>query len=854
MSDDINSPSFKKSLSVTEMYKNWYIDYASYVILERAIPRYEDGLKPVQRRILHSLNNMHDGRFHKVANVIGHTMQYHPHGDAAINDALVALGQKDLMVETQGNWGDVRTGDRAAAARYIETRLTKFAKETSFNKKITTWVDSYDGRNKEPEILPVKFPILLYQGAEGIAVGLSTKILPHNFNEIVKAMISYLKGRSFTLFPDFNVGGYIDVDSYNKGSRGGKIRSRANIEIIDKNTLVIRSVPYGITTMSLIDSIIKANEKGKIKVKSIEDNTSENVEIFIHLIKGTSPDMTIDGLYAFTNCEVSISPNCCVIVDNVPMFISVNKLLRLSTDYFIKVFKMELEHKLNTLLDNWHNQSLEIIFISNRIYRKIEKLSDWDSILLTIKESLLPFTKDLKKEISEEDIVRLTDLKIKRISKYDLDKAKDNILRIEEEIKLVKYNIKHLVEYAIQYYEKLIEEYGQGKERKTTIQKFDTISARRVAIANKKLYINRKDGFIGYDIKNEEFISECSELDNIIIFLKNGTYLITSIDSKKYVGDDILHAAVWKKNDEHMVYNYVYEDSKTGWSYVKRFTITAAIKDRIYSLTKNEDQSKVLYLTANPNSEAEVVGIDLDMRSKARIKNLKYDFSILDIKSKNSKGNILTKYKIRKIQQFSKGESTLGGKKVWLDESVGRLNFESRGLFLGEFDSNDMLLCVKKNGTYSLLPIDLNIRFKLDEISVIEKFSSDSIISCLYYDSVTKTNYIKRFQIETTTQNKEFPFLNDGRGTKLLLVTSKINSIFKFNYHSKTGSKKTKTIDVDSFVLVKGWKAIGNKVNPYKRMSAFEVIEGQEKEVVQDEQVGSDIENNKDGDTLNLFE
>ena len=854
MSDDINSPSFKKSLSVTEMYKNWYIDYASYVILERAIPRYEDGLKPVQRRILHSLNNMHDGRFHKVANVIGHTMQYHPHGDAAINDALVALGQKDLMVETQGNWGDVRTGDRAAAARYIETRLTKFAKETSFNKKITTWVDSYDGRNKEPEILPVKFPILLYQGAEGIAVGLSTKILPHNFNEIVKAMISYLKGRSFTLFPDFNVGGYIDVDSYNKGSRGGKIRSRANIEIIDKNTLVIRSVPYGITTMSLIDSIIKANEKGKIKVKSIEDNTSENVEIFIHLIKGTSPDMTIDGLYAFTNCEVSISPNCCVIVDNVPMFISVNKLLRLSTDYFIKVFKMELEHKLNTLLDNWHNQSLEIIFISNRIYRKIEKLSDWDSILLTIKESLLPFTKDLKKEISEEDIVRLTDLKIKRISKYDLDKAKDNILRIEEEIKLVKYNIKHLVEYAIQYYEKLIEEYGQGKERKTTIQKFDTISARRVAIANKKLYINRKDGFIGYDIKNEEFISECSELDNIIIFLKNGTYLITSIDSKKYVGDDILHAAVWKKNDEHMVYNYVYEDSKTGWSYVKRFTITAAIKDRIYSLTKNEDQSKVLYLTANPNSEAEVVGIDLDMRSKARIKNLKYDFSILDIKSKNSKGNILTKYKIRKIQQFSKGESTLGGKKVWLDESVGRLNFESRGLLLGEFDSNDMLLCVKKNGTYSLLPIDLNIRFKLDEISVIEKFSSDSIISCLYYDSVTKTNYIKRFQIETTTQNKEFPFLNDGRGTKLLLVTSKINSIFKFNYHSKTGSKKTKTIDVDSFVLVKGWKAIGNKVNPYKRMSAFEVIEGQEKEVVQDEQVGSDIENNKDGDTLNLFE
>jgi len=852
MTNDKNDPSFKKSLSVTEMYKNWYIDYASYVILERAIPRYEDGLKPVQRRILHSLNNMHDGRFHKVANVIGHTMQYHPHGDAAINDALVALGQKDLMVETQGNWGDVRTGDRAAAARYIETRLTKFAKEISFNKRITTWIDSYDGRNQEPEILPVKFPILLYQGAEGIAVGLSTKILPHNFNEIIKAIISYLKGRSFTLFPDFNVGGYVDVDSYNRGSRGGKIRARANIEIIDKNTLVVRSVPYGVTTMSLIDSIIKANEKGKIKVKNIEDNTSENVEIFIHLIKGTSPDMTIDGLYAFTNCEVSISPNCCVIVDNIPMFISVNKLLKLSADYFVKVFKMELEHRLNTLLDTWHNQSLEIIFISNKIYRKIEKLSDWDSILLTIKESLLPFSKDLKKEILEEDIVRLTDLKIKRISKYDLDKAKEGILKIEEDIEQVKYNLKHLVEYAIQYYEKLLAEYGEGKERKTIIQKFDTISARRVAIANKKLYINRKDGFIGYDIRNEEFISECSELDNIIVFLKNGTYLITSIDSKKYVGDDILHAAVWKKNDKHMVYNYVYKDTKTGWSYVKRFTITAAIKDRVYSLTKNEDQSKVIYLTANPNSEAEIIAIDLDMRSKARIKNLKYDFSKIDIKSKNSKGNILTKYPIKKVQQILKGESTLGGKKVWLDESVGRLNFESRGLLLGEFNSNDMLLCVKKNGSYSLLSIDLNLRFKSDEISIIEKFSRDSIISCLYYDSITKTNYIKRFMIETTTQNKEFSFLNENRGTKLLLITSKPNSLFKFNYHSNSGSKKTKTVDVDSFVSAKGWKTIGNKVKPYKRMSAFEVIKGQE-EIIEDDFLDSDIEN-KDGDTLNLFE
>jgi len=844
---------FKDSLSVSEMYQKWYIDYASYVILERAIPRFEDGLKPVQRRILHALKNMDDGRFHKVANVIGQTMQFHPHGDAAINDALVSLGQKDLLVDTQGNWGDYRTGDRAAASRYIETRLTEFAKEITFNKNITKWVDSYDGRNKEPDVLPVKFPILLYQGTEGIAVSLSTKILPHNFNELIKAIILYLKGKSFSLFPDFNTGGYIDVDSYNKGARGGKVRVRAEIEVLDKNTLVINSVPYGVTTTSLIDSILKANDKNKIKIKNIEDNTSETVEIVIQLVKGTSPDMTIDALYAFTNCEVSISPNCCVIIDNKPEFININKLLKYSVDHYMKIFKMELGYKLDTLLDRWHQQSLEIIFISNRIYRKIENLSTWESIILTIKKSLKPFTKSLKRPITEDDISKLTELRIKRISKYDLDKAQGNILSIENDIKEIKSNIKNLVDYAIGYYENLLSNFSDGKERKTIIQKFDNISARRVAIANKKLYVNRKDGFIGFDLKSDEFVSECSELDSIIVFLKNGTYVVTSIESKKYVGNNILHVAVWKKSDDHMVYNYVYKDAKTAWSYVKRFSVTAAIKDRVYSLTKNEDQSIAQYITANPNSEAEVISIDLDLRSKARAKNLKYDFSTLDIKSKTSKGNILTKYLIRKITQFSKGESTLGGKDLWIDESVGKLNFESRGRYLGKFDSSDMLLCIKNDGSYMAVTIDLNQRFKLNDILILEKFNRESIVSCMYYDSSTKNSYIKRFNIETSTSDKDFYFLDENSPMKLLLVTTSIGSKFKFNYHSVTGQKKVKEIDVDNFVGVKGWKSIGNKVSHHKRMSGYEVVEN-DVENVESPEVYSDSEDNNDSDTLNLFE
>ena len=852
---------FKDSLSVSQMYQKWYIDYASYVILERAIPRFEDGLKPVQRRILHAMKKMDDGRFHKVANVIGQTMQFHPHGDAAINDALVSLGQKDLLVNTQGNWGDYRTGDRAAASRYIETKLTDFANEIAFNKNITSWVDSYDGRNKEPEVLPIKFPILLYQGTEGIAVSLSTKILPHNFNEIIKSIILYLKGKSFSLFPDFNTGGFIDVDLYNKGARGGKIRVRSEIEVFDKNTLVISSVPYGVTTTSLIDSILKANDKNKIKIKSIEDNTSDKVEIMINLVKGTSPDMTIDALYAFTNCEVSISPNCCVIIDNKPEFINVNKLLKYSVDHFMEIFRMELEYKLNTLLNNWHQQSLEVIFISNRIYREIEELSNWESILATIRYSLKPYTKSLKKPITNDDIIRLTELKIKKISKYDLDKAQKNILSIENDIKEVKSNIDNMVEYAISYYENLLSKFGVDRNRKTIIQKFDNISARTVAIANKKLYVNRKDGFIGFDLKSDEFVSECSELDNVIVFLENGTYLITSIGPKKYIGNNILHIAVWKKSDNHMVYNYVYRDQKTKWSYVKRFSITSAIKDRVYSLTKNEDQSKALYITANPNSEAEVISIDLDLRSKARIKNLKYDFSTLDIKSKTSKGNILSKHLIRKIHQSSKGESTLGGKDLWIDESVGKLNFESRGRYLGKFNSSDTLLCIKNDGSYMIVTIDLNQRFKLNDISILEKFNIKSVVSCMYYDTISKNNYIKRFNIETSTLDKEFYFLDDDNPTKLLLVTIKPSSIFKFNYHSLNGQKKIKEINVDDFVGVKGWKSKGNKVNYYKRMSGYEVLETDDIEVddvqVIDEDKNKEDNNREDNnnpDTLNLFD
>ena len=858
MDDDKKEIGFRDSFSVSEMYQKWYLDYASYVILERAIPRYEDGLKPVQRRILHALKNIDDGRFHKVANVIGQTMQFHPHGDAAINDALVALGQKDLLVDTQGNWGDHRTGDRAAASRYIETRLTDFAKEVSFNKNITNWIDSYDGRNKEPEVLPVKFPILLYQGAEGIAVGLSTKILPHNFNEIIKSIILYLKGKSFTLLPDFTTGGSIDIDSYNRGARGGKVRVRADIDVLDKNTLVVTSVPYGVTTTSLIDSIIKANDKNKIKIKNIEDNTSENIEIVVNLIKGTSPDMTIDALYAFTNCEVSISPNCCVIIDNRPEFINVNKLLKYSVDHYMNIFRMELEYDLSKLQDKWHQQSLEIIFISNRIYRKIEDLSSWDLIISTIGKSLETFTENLTRPITEDDISRLTELKIKRISKYDLDKAEQNILSIEKQIKEVKHNIDNIVEYAISYYNDLLSNYSMGKDRKTVVRKFDTISARTVAIANKKLYVNRKDGFIGFDLKSDEYISECSELDSVIVFLEDGTYVVSSIESKKYIGNNILHVAVWKKNDDHMVYNYVYRDTNTNWSYVKRFSVTVAIKDRVYSLTKNEDKSLALYITANPNSEAEMVSIDLDLRSKARIKNLKYDFSTLDIKNKTSKGNILTKYIIKKISQISKGESTLGGKDLWIDESVGKLNYESRGRFLGKFDSSDTLLCVKIDGSYSIVTIDLNQRFKLDDILVLDKFNPKSILSCMYYDSLAKTNYIKRFNIETSTLDKEFYFMGEGNSAKLLLITLHEGAIFKFNYHSATGQKKTKEIKVDDFVTVKGWKSIGNKIPPHKRMSGFEIIvrevDGNGLEDINKKENLGVIDDNPDSDTLNLFE
>lgn len=850
MTKENNNQLFKDTMSVSDMFREWYIDYASYVILERAIPRFEDGLKPVQRRILHALNKMDDGRFHKVANVIGQTMQYHPHGDSAINDALVSIGQKELLIETQGNWGDYRTGDKSAAARYIETRLSEFSKEIAFNNDITNWLDSYDGRNKEPEVLPVKFPILLFQGTEGIAVGLSTKILPHNFNEIVKAMILYLKGRSFFLYPDFKTGGLIDVDLYNKGKRGGKIRARAVIDVIDKNTLIIKNVPYGVTTLSLIESIVKANEKGKIKIKSIDDNTAENVEIVINLVKGISPSITIDALYAFTNCEISISPNCCVIIDKLPQFISINKLLKLSTDYSISIFKLELQYLLDKLLDKWHQQTLEIIFISNKIYRKIENLSTWKSILDTVKKSMRKHRKLLKKDISDEDVVRLTELKIKKISKYDLSKALESVDSIESNIKDVRHDLDNLIDHAILYYEKILKRFGDKHQRRSIIEKFDNISARSVAIANKKLYVNRKDGFIGYDIKNNELVSDCSELDNIIVFLRDGRYIVTQIESKKYIGNEILHVAIWRKNDEHMVYNYVYKDSISGWSYVKRFSIKSAIKDRFYSLTRNEDASSALYITANPNSESEIISIDLDINTKARVKNLTYDFSKLDIKNKNSKGNILTKYKIKKINQSSKGESTLGGKDLWIDESIGKLNYEQRGKYLGKFDSNDLLLHINNDGEYFLLGMDLNLRFKQSETALLTKFNSDIIVSCMYQDGPSKDYYIKRFNIKTSTIGKEFKFINASKATKLILVDIHDNAVFRFNYFSKSGIKKEKSIDVNNFVMVKGWKSIGNKISKYKRMSGF---------IVSDQLISTqDTENNDKpndvGDTLNLFE
>ncbi|WP_347159013.1 DNA gyrase/topoisomerase IV subunit A [Pontibacter chitinilyticus] len=802
---------------VAGLYQNWFLDYASYVILERAVPAIEDGLKPVQRRILHAMKEMDDGRFNKVANVIGQTMQYHPHGDASIGDAMVGLGQKDLLIETQGNWGDVRTGDSAAASRYIEARLSKFALDVVFNPQTTQWQLSYDGRKNEPVTLPVKFPLLLAQGVEGIAVGLSTKVMPHNFKELIKGSIDVLKGRKTQLLPDFLTGGQVDVTNYNGGARGGKIRVRATIEKVDKTLLIIRDVPYGITTTGLMESIVKASENNKIKIKKVIDNTAAEVEIHVQLPPGVSPDLTMDALYAFTDCEVSISPNTCVIIDDKPHFLNVDELLRISTFKTVDLLKRELEIRKAELEDKWHHSSLEKIFIENRIYRDIEECETWEAVLNAIDTGLDPFKKLLRREVTEEDILRLTEIRIKRISKYDSFKADEYIRKLEEEMAEVDDHLANLIRYAISYFEGLLKKYGQGRDRKTQVKTFDVITAQKVAIANQKLYMNAKDGFIGTGLRKDEFVCDCSDMDDIIVFRKDGKFTVTKVAEKTFVGKDIILASVYNKNDEHMVYNMIYVDGKSGVSYAKRFAVKSITRDKEYDLTKGEKGSKVHYLTANPNSESEVVTVTLAPSANARIKTFDFDFAELMIKGKGSNGNIITKYPVKKVVQKSLGDSTLGGREIFYDEVIGRLNTEGRGRYLGSFNTDDTILVIYEDGSYEQTSFDLANHYTVDKIKVLQKFDPELVISTIYYEGENKVYFVKRFRIETSTIGKRFTFISESKGSRLEAVSTHPEPLAEIKFkRDRKSDKEAEKLLLSDFIDVKGWKAMGNKLNYLK--------------------------------------
>ncbi|HEY6063799.1 MAG TPA: DNA gyrase/topoisomerase IV subunit A, partial [Chitinophagaceae bacterium] len=745
-------------------YKTWFLDYASYVILERAVPAIEDGLKPVQRRILHAMKEMDDGRYNKVANIIGQAMQYHPHGDASIGDALVNMGQKDLLIDTQGNWGDVRTGDDAAAARYIEARLSKFALEVAFNNKTTEWQLSYDGRKNEPVTLPMKFPLLLAQGADGIAVGLSTKILPHNFCELIEAAIKYLRGKRFELYPDFLTGGMIDIAEYDQGKRGGKVKLRAHIEEMDKKTLAIRSVPYGVTTTQLMESIVKANDQGKIKIKKVTDNTAAEVEIQVDLAPGISPDITIDALYKFTDCEVSISPNACVIVGQKPQFLGVQELLKLSVDKTRELLEQELKIKLNELQEKWHYTSLEKIFFEEKIYKELEKKHEtWDKVIDGIDKAFIAFKKQLKRAITREDITKLTEKPVRRIYKLDIDELNDQIKGLEAEIKQVKYDLNNLVDYAVAYYENLLKKYGNGRERKTEIKQFEIIEAKAVAIANTKLYVNREEGFIGTGLKKDELLFECSDLDDIIAFTKRGIMKVVKVSDKTFIGKDIMHVAVFQKNDERTTYNMIYMDGKSKKSFAKRFNVTGVTRDKEYDLTKGDENSKVHYLSINPNGEAEVVKIILTPGSKARIKELEFNFAELEIKGRSSMGNTVTKYPIKSdgVRLKEAGVSTIAGKKLWYDDQFGRLNTDEKGEWLGMFGTDDKILVVYSDGNYEVTDQELTQKLDSEKVIFIEKFIPDKIITAVYVDMDKKQFMVKRFKIETTTLKNKFLFIKE---------------------------------------------------------------------------------------------
>lgn len=820
---DPNDDTLHDQLAVADMYQNWFLDYASYVILERAVPNIEDGLKPVQRRILHALKEMDDGRFNKVANVIGSTMQYHPHGDASINEALVNMGQKDLVFDTQGSWGDIRTGDGAAAARYIEVRLSKFGNDVVFNEDTTEWQMSYDGRKREPVTLPVKFPLLLAMGVEGIAVGLSTKIMPHNFVELIEASIAILKGQPFAIYPDFSTGGYIDVTNYNDGLRGGKIRVRAKIEELDKKTLVIREIPFSTTTTSIKESIIKASEEGKIKIKkpekgmqAVEDLTAKDVEIVIHLAAGVSPDITIDALYAFTECEVSISPNACVIFDDKPHFVTVSHILKTCNDQTVHLLKRELEIKRFELKEKLLYSSLEKIFIENRIYRDIEECETFEAVIQTIDAGLTPFKADFYREITEEDILRLTELRIKRISKFDAFKADEAMRKLEVELAQVEDNLVHLTRYAINYYKDLLKKYGKNRERRTEIRSFNTIAATVVAAANQKLYVNREEGFIGYALKKDEYVMDCSDIDDVIVFRRDGKYKIVRVADKVFVGKDIIYVAVFKKNDERKVYNLTYLDGKSGVSYAKRFAVTGITRDKEYDVTLGTNKSKITYFSANDNGEAEIITVNLTAQSTARIKVFDFNFSQLGVKNRSAMGNVLTKYPVRKIAFKSAGASTLGGVDMWYDSVLGRLNRDERGRYLGNFDNGDMILVLYKDGMYELTGYDLTNRYEPKDLIHLEKFVPERAITVVYFEAVQKNYFAKRFRIETTTLDKKFSFIGDIKGSKLIFVSTDAHPRMEIVIEKSKTETQKEVIVLDGFVDVRGWKALGNRVSPLK--------------------------------------
>ena len=853
------TPQGDSIIKVTGMYQDWFLDYASYVILERAVPAIEDGFKPVQRRIMHSLKELDDGRYNKVANVVGNTMQYHPHGDASIGDAIVQIGQKDLLIDTQGNWGNILTGDDAAAPRYIEARLSKFALDVVFSPKVTEWQSSYDGRKKEPISLPVKFPLLLAQGTEGIAVGLSTKILPHNFIELIEASIAYLKNKPFELYPDFPTAGIMDVSGYNDGARGGRVRVRAKISQLDKSTLCITEIPFTTTTTSLIDSILKANEKGKIKIKKVDDNTAANVEILVHLPNGTSPDKTIDALYAFTACETAISPITCVIEDNKPHFLTVSEVLRRSTDRTVSLLKQELEIELSELEMQWHSASLEKIFIREEMYIDFKKYTDKESLYEYLYQRFEPFKKDLIREITDDDLAKLTQIPMIRITRFDSYKADENILKIEADIEEVRNHLANLIDYAISHFERLKKTYGKGRERKTEMRVFDTIEATKVVVRNTKLYVNRADGFVGTGLRKDEYVGDCSDIDDVIVFTESGAMYVTKVSDKQYIEKNIIHVAVFKKDDKRTIYNMIYKDGQTGFSYIKRFNVTGITRDKKYELIPQHKESRVLYFTANPNGEAEVVTVNL--RQLGTLRKLRWDIDFADtlIKGRGVKGNLVSKYAIKRIELKEKGVSTLKPRKIWFDDIVKRLNTEERGTLLGAFKGDDRMLLITKEGVVKTIIPELSLHFE-NNIAVMEKWVPEKPISVIYYDGEKERVFVKRFVVEN--ENREELVITEHPKSQLLFVSADWRPMAEVVFTKEKGKEKENLIvNLEEFISVKGIKALGNqlttdKVKTINTLESLPYEEPQEEEPVEDlgdeEIVPPPSENESDGTQTEL--